>query len=191
MINLNFKEKRPKDSFQSLFTSDPECDPDLVIQDSEKGRISMHDLTEIKIQNLIFNPKKMNFSWTSENTELLMRMLYSYNHDWKKIVYNFCKKVDCFFARKELQSKITDFRQNSARNSKDMKNLPYSAEEIEKLNSLITIHGKDWKTLSKYFKGRTPESLRNKYYYLKSGGKKSVSETSKKIKKCIRSSKRS
>lgn len=158
----------------------PECDPELVIIDKENGKISEHNLKDVSIKNLAFNPQRSSFYWNKENVDLLERLVKSYNYDWKKIVPNFCKKTGCFFHRNELQNKNIELKRLYL-GEYNYRHIPYNTEESKMLLELNKIYGNDWNLLAKYFVGRTPESLRNKFYYLTSTKKTNtkISKSSK------------
>lgn len=99
--------------------------------------------------------------WNESHDEFLLKTVYRYSNNWKKIQNRltkvFTKRFEVSFLRNkylQLKSRQEDIRRR------------FDSEEDLRLMELVQTYGKNWIAISDHFFDRNPSMIKNRYYYL-------------------------
>lgn len=128
-----------------------------VIPEKEKAFPSQRD--GVKPQ---YSSKAGTEHWSVQHDNFLLKTVYCYSSNWKKIRTRISKKYETKFEVSFLKEKYEKIK-----NNKNDKKGRFSDSEDKLLFQLVDEHGTNWMKISNYFTMRSPLMIKNRYYYLK------------------------
>lgn len=106
-------------------------------------------------------PKESSNSWSQKHDDFLLKIVYSYSSNWKKIQNRIHKTF-------RIKRDLTFLKEKYYRIKSTHKEKKGRFDEIEdkQIIKMVEKNGKNWSLISKSFEGRNPIMIKNRFYYL-------------------------
>lgn len=101
-------------------------------------------------------------AWSNEHDSFLLKLVYSYSNNWKKVQTRIWRKFNL-----KVEVSLLKAKYQSIKSKLNEKKGKFDEIEDQKLLELIEIHGTNWMKISNLVEGRNPITVKNRYYYLK------------------------
>lgn len=153
--NLNLSLSKLEEIFQhDQIDIKPDRSHDAKNKRKLLKRKSLNDLV------LSSNIKSNRQYWSKNHDNFLLKIVYAYSNNWKKIQKRIIKIYNLKFDIEFLKEKYFHLKMNV-----EEKKGRFSIEEDHQLLKLVDEHGKNWIKISEFFEKRNPTMIKNRYYY--------------------------
>lgn len=101
--------------------------------------------------------------WEEEEDSKLVSLVAQYGEDWALI-----SKLMSSRNNKQVRDRYLNILNPS------ISKTPFSLDEDQKIIKYEKLYGRNWKFISSFFKGRTPDKIKNRFYTLKKRTKRKL-----------------